>query len=135
MPQLLKGDRIVHINIFDTTLRDYEQTPGVVLTTEEKIQIAEQLDKMGVDVIEVGTPINSKDEKKAAIAIGKLGLKSKTWGEWRNQYFSEDYCNYKERAGNRYIGRGVESDITNAVVASIVNTLNSMHKNINKSRR
>ena len=52
-----------YIRIFDTTLRDGEQTPGVSLTTEEKLEIARQLDKVGVDTIEAGTPISSEGEK------------------------------------------------------------------------
>ena len=56
---------IDYIRIFDTTLRDGEQTPGVSLTTEEKLEIARQLDKVGVDTIEVGTPVSSEGEKRA----------------------------------------------------------------------
>jgi len=48
-------DRI--IEIFDTTLRDGEQTPGISFTKEQKRTIARQLDKLGVDIIEAGTPI------------------------------------------------------------------------------
>ena len=62
------------IRIFDTTLRDGEQTPGVSLTTEEKMEIARQLDKVGVDSIEAGTPISSEGEKRAAKEISKAGL-------------------------------------------------------------
>ncbi|CAD6493658.1 MAG: 2-isopropylmalate synthase [Candidatus Argoarchaeum ethanivorans] len=54
-----------NINIFDTTLRDGEQTPGVSLTIEEKLRIAEQLDKLGVNVIEAGFPSSSEWEMKA----------------------------------------------------------------------
>jgi 2-isopropylmalate synthase len=63
-----------YIRIFDTTLRDGEQTPGVSLTTEEKLEIARQLDKVGVDTIEVGTPISSEGEKRAAKEISRIGL-------------------------------------------------------------
>jgi 2-isopropylmalate synthase len=52
------------IRIFDTTLRDGEQTPGVSLTAEDKIDIANQLSKLGVDVIEAGFPSSSEGEKK-----------------------------------------------------------------------
>ena len=45
------------IYIFDTTLRDGEQTPGVALTVDEKIQIAQKLNNLGVDKIEVGFPL------------------------------------------------------------------------------
>ena len=55
-----------YVRIFDTTLRDGEQTPGVSLTTEEKLEIARQLDKLGVDTIEAGTPVSSEGEKRAA---------------------------------------------------------------------
>ena len=50
------------IYIFDTTLRDGEQTPGVALTVDEKIQIATKLNNLGVDKIEVGFPASSKGE-------------------------------------------------------------------------
>ena len=45
-----------HVKIFDTTLRDGEQAPGINLNREEKLRIAGQLAKMKVDVIEVGFP-------------------------------------------------------------------------------
>jgi len=65
-----------YIRILDTTLRDGEQTPGVSLTSEEKIEIARQLDKLGVDVIEAGFPSSSDGEKKVVKEIVKLGLNS-----------------------------------------------------------
>ena len=68
------------IKIFDTTLRDGEQTPGISLTPEEKIQIAIQLDKLGVDTIEAGFPITSKGEAEAVKNISELGLKSEICG-------------------------------------------------------
>lgn len=46
-----------HIQIFDTTLRDGEQTPGVNFTFDERLKIAKQLEKWGVDVIEAGFPL------------------------------------------------------------------------------
>jgi 2-isopropylmalate synthase len=63
-----------YIRIFDTTLRDGEQTPGVSLTTEEKLEIARKLDKLGVDTIEAGTPISSEGERRATKALSKAGL-------------------------------------------------------------
>jgi 2-isopropylmalate synthase len=63
-----------YITIFDTTLRDGEQTPGVSLTVEEKLEIARQLDRLGVDIIEAGTPISSEGEKRAVKEIAKAGL-------------------------------------------------------------
>lgn len=47
------------VKIFDTTLRDGEQSPGCTMTAEEKIQVARQLAKLGVDVIEAGFPFAS----------------------------------------------------------------------------
>src|SRR5579864_6325250 len=65
------------IRIFDTTLRDGEQTPGVSLTIEEKVEIAKALDELGVDVIEAGFPIVSAGELTAVKAINKLGLRAR----------------------------------------------------------
>ncbi len=59
------------IVIFDTTLRDGEQSPGVSLNSEEKLQIARQLQKMGVDVIEAGFPATSKGDKKSVERIAR----------------------------------------------------------------
>ena len=65
------------INIFDTTLRDGEQSPGVALTVDEKIRIAQKLDELGVDTIEVGFPAVSEGEMESAKSIGDLGLNAK----------------------------------------------------------
>src|SRR3989304_3372240 len=65
------------IRILDTTLRDGEQTPGVSLTLEDKIEIAQQLGKLGVDIIEAGFPSSSEGERKVVKEISKLGLTSK----------------------------------------------------------
>ncbi|MFK7789515.1 MAG: 2-isopropylmalate synthase [Phycisphaeraceae bacterium] len=59
------------IRIFDTTLRDGEQSPGASLNHEEKIEIARQLESLGVDVIEAGFPITSQGDFEAVKAIGK----------------------------------------------------------------
>ncbi len=59
------------INIFDTTLRDGEQSPGIHLNVKEKIEIAEQLDKLNVDIIEAGFPISSDSDFKAVKEISK----------------------------------------------------------------
>ena len=63
------------VRIFDTTLRDGEQTPGVSLTPEQKVRIARQLAKLGVDVIEAGFPVVSEGEYRAVktIAESRLG--------------------------------------------------------------
>jgi 2-isopropylmalate synthase len=60
------------IQIFDTTLRDGEQVPGCQLNTEEKLQVAEQLELLGVDIIEAGFPISSPGDFKSVQEIGKL---------------------------------------------------------------
>ncbi|XHH08392.1 MAG: 2-isopropylmalate synthase [Candidatus Bathyarchaeia archaeon] len=68
------------IRILDTTLRDGEQTPGVSLTLEDKIEIAQQLSKLGVDIIEAGFPSSSEGERKVVKEIKQLGLNSKICG-------------------------------------------------------
>jgi len=62
------------VRIFDTTLRDGEQTPGVSLTPDQKVLIARQLDKLGVDTIEAGFAMVSEGERKAISTIAKAGL-------------------------------------------------------------
>jgi 2-isopropylmalate synthase len=69
-----------YIRIFDTTLRDGEQTPGVSLTIEDKIEIARQLSKLGVDVIEAGSPMSSEGEKRVVKEIAKAGLEAEVCG-------------------------------------------------------
>mgnify|MGYP002628250742 FL=1 len=60
------------VQIFDTTLRDGEQVPGCKLNTEQKLIIAEQLDALGVDVIEAGFPVSSPGDFKSVEEISKL---------------------------------------------------------------
>ena len=60
------------INIFDTTLRDGEQSPGASMNTEEKLVIAQQLLRLGVDVIEAGFPISSPGDFHSVQQIGQL---------------------------------------------------------------
>src|SRR3954451_12769136 len=62
------ADRVV---IFDTTLRDGEQSPGISLDQGEKLEIAEQLARLGVDVIEAGFPIASQGDFEAVLAIAR----------------------------------------------------------------
>ncbi|NVM52809.1 MAG: 2-isopropylmalate synthase [Candidatus Helarchaeota archaeon] len=68
------------VYIFDTTLRDGEQTPGISFTLQEKLTIAKQLDKLGIDVIEAGMPIVSKGDYEACKKISKLGLNCEVIG-------------------------------------------------------
>ena len=58
-----------HVHIFDTTLRDGEQSPGFSMNTEEKLQLARQLEQLGVDVIEAGFPIASPGDLEAVRAV------------------------------------------------------------------
>ena len=60
--------------IWDETLRDGEQTPGVALTIDEKIEIAKMLDEIGTAIVAVGFPAVSSAEKKAVAAIAREGL-------------------------------------------------------------
>ena len=59
------------VHIFDTTLRDGEQSPGISLNTAEKVEIAQQLARLGVDVIEAGFPITSPGDFEAVEAISR----------------------------------------------------------------
>lgn len=60
-----------YINIFDTTLRDGEQAPGATLNRNEKLEIAHQLGRLGVDIIEAGFPIASPDDFDAVVTIAE----------------------------------------------------------------
>src|SRR5215471_2163204 len=70
-------DRVL---IFDTTLRDGEQCPGATMTHEEKLEVAELLDTMGVDVIEAGFPIASDGDFAAVNEIAKRAKKAVVCG-------------------------------------------------------
>ena len=58
--------------IFDTTMRDGEQSPGASMSLEEKIQIARIFDELGIDIIEAGFPIASPGDFEAVTAISKI---------------------------------------------------------------
>ena len=59
------------IRIFDTTLRDGEQSPGCSMNLQEKVALARQLERLGVDIIEAGFPIASDGDFEAVEAIAK----------------------------------------------------------------
>jgi 2-isopropylmalate synthase len=80
------------VTVFDTTLRDGEQTPGIAFTFEQKLQIARQLSDIGVHAIEAGFPASSKAEKETVAAIKKLGLESKICGLARSTKGDVDSC-------------------------------------------
>jgi len=64
------GDPAV-VKIFDTTLRDGEQSPGATMSTEEKLQVAEQLVRLNVDIIEAGFPSASPGDLAAVKEIAR----------------------------------------------------------------
>src|SRR3954466_10151733 len=65
------GKHADRVFVFDTTLRDGEQSPGISLNVQEKLEIAHQLARLGVDVIEAGFPITSPGDFEAVTAIAK----------------------------------------------------------------
>jgi 2-isopropylmalate synthase len=70
----------MRVRIFDTTLRDGEQTPGVSLSHDQKLNIAKKLDELGVDAIEAGFPVISQGEKRAIKMITSANLKAEICG-------------------------------------------------------
>src|SRR3954470_17467382 len=60
-----------YVRIFDTTLRDGEQSPGATMTSTEKLEVARALARLGVDVIEAGFPAASKDDLEAVRTIAR----------------------------------------------------------------
>jgi isopropylmalate/homocitrate/citramalate synthase len=90
------------IDLYDTTLRDGEQTVGVVLDPEQKLEIAKLLDELGVDRIEAGFPRVSEDDYRAVQLISEAGLRAEIWG------FS------------RAVGADVEALVELGVTASVV---------------
>ena len=68
------------IGLYDTTLRDGEQSVGVVLMPEEKLEIARALDAAGIDRIEAGFPRVSDDDWRAVELIAAAGLRAEVWG-------------------------------------------------------
>src|SRR5512136_363389 len=82
-------DRVV---IFDTTLRDGEQCPGATMTHEEKLEVAELLDQMGVDIIEAGFPIASEGDFGAVHEIAKRTKNAVVCGLARAAFKDIDRC-------------------------------------------
>lgn len=80
------------LKIYDVTLRDGEQTIGVTLDKEEKLQIAKMLDQLGVDRIEAGMPVVSREDKEAVELIVNAGLKAEIWGFCRAVRGDIDAC-------------------------------------------
>jgi isopropylmalate/homocitrate/citramalate synthase len=90
------------VGLYDTTLRDGEQTVGVVLDPEQKLEIARLLDELGIDRIEAGFPRVSEDDYRAVQLISEAGLRAEIWG------FS------------RAVGADVEALVELGVTASVV---------------
>ena len=82
-------DRVI---IFDTTLRDGEQSPGATMTFEEKLEVADLLDALGVDVIEAGFPIASEGDFEAVTAIAKRVKRASVAGLARAAFKDIDRC-------------------------------------------
>ena len=89
VPPMADNDRVL---IFDTTLRDGEQSPGATMTHEEKLEIAQLLDEMGVDIIEAGFPIASEGDFNAVSEIAKLSRNATICGLSRANYGDIDRC-------------------------------------------
>src|SRR6185437_2029356 len=82
-------DRVV---IFDTTLRDGEQCPGATMTHEEKLEVAELLDEMGVDIIEAGFPIASQGDFESVAEIARRSKNAIVAGLSRAAFKDIDRC-------------------------------------------
>jgi 2-isopropylmalate synthase len=91
-------DRVV---VFDTTLRDGEQSPGATMTHEEKLEIAELLDHMGVDIIEAGFPIASEGDFLAVNEIAKRTKRAVVCGLSRAGQKDIDRCGEAIRPAER----------------------------------
>jgi 2-isopropylmalate synthase len=83
------SDRVI---IFDTTLRDGEQCPGATMTFEEKLEVAELLDEMGVDIIEAGFPIASQGDFESVQEIARRAKNAVICGLARAQMQDIDRC-------------------------------------------
>ena len=83
------GDRVI---IFDTTMRDGEQSPGASMSHDEKLELAKILEDMKVDVIEAGFPIASNGDFEAVLAISKIVTESVVCGLARAGMVDIDRC-------------------------------------------
>lgn len=81
-----------HVKIFDTTMRDGEQSPGAAMTLDEKLELAQWFDAMGVDVIEAGFPISSNGDFEAVRAVAGVVKESSVCGLSRAGLKDIDRC-------------------------------------------
>src|SRR6201997_4172111 len=80
------------ITIFDTTLRDGEQSPGCSMNVHEKVRLARQLDRLGVDIIEAGFPIASDGDFAAVQEIARRAKNAVVCGLSRAAFKDIDRC-------------------------------------------
>ncbi|MCX8205078.1 MAG: 2-isopropylmalate synthase [Candidatus Nezhaarchaeota archaeon] len=90
--ELIPELKLGRIRIFDTTLREGEQTPGVAFRFEEKLSIAQRLDELGVDTIEAGFPASSEGEFRSVKGVANLGLRAEVCGLARATKEDVDAC-------------------------------------------
>ncbi len=86
-----------NVLIFDTTLRDGEQSPGATMTHDEKLEIAELLDDMGVDIIEAGFPIASEGDFRARLVHAAHEIRDEKVEELREKLFQMKVFELKSR--------------------------------------
>ena len=79
-PEIRSSFRHSTIRFYDTTLRDGEQSVGVVLSPQQKMEIASKLDELGISRIEAGFPRVSPDDAEAIQLMSKAGLRAELWG-------------------------------------------------------
>jgi isopropylmalate/citramalate/homocitrate synthase-like protein len=80
------------MDVYDSTLRDGEQTPGVCFSKDQKLHIAYLLDELGINMIDAGFPVVSKAEQEAITAISKAGLDTKVFALARLKKSDIDLC-------------------------------------------
>ena len=88
--------------IFDTTMRDGEQSPGASMSLEEKIQIARIFDELGIDIIEAGFPIASPGDFDSVKAISKILKNSIPAGLSRASKKDIDACHEALKFASRF---------------------------------
>jgi isopropylmalate/homocitrate/citramalate synthase len=81
IPEVQDASRMFRqVLVHDVTLRDGEQTPGVVFDTQRRLMIARALDALGVQRIEAGFPVTSPDDREGVTAVAQAGLHAEIWG-------------------------------------------------------
>src|SRR6202453_241925 len=97
-PPQSETDRVI---IFDTTMRDGEQSPGASMSFDEKMELAKILEEMGVDVIEAGFPIASNGDFEAVREIAKIVTESTVCGLARAAIADIERCGEAIRPAQR----------------------------------